>query len=71
MVKKVKQTKPEPAPVAMEEPEQSVTIKAKVENDKKIKKQLKLMNSLVNQHLDLKQAVKAVNALQKFATSHK
>lgn len=49
----------------MESPaiEESVTVQMKLENEKKLKKQIKQMTAQVNQHYDLKQAVSAVKAL--------
>jgi hypothetical protein len=55
----------------MAKTDDSETVKMKIENEKKLKKQTKLMKSEVNQHVDLKQAVKAVEALQKFVNAKK
>ena len=70
MVKKTKEkkqpAKPEPVEetkVVAEEVEHSATVLSKMENDKKLKKQMKQMTAHVNQSYDLKQAVKAVTAL--------
>ena len=51
--------------------EESVTVQMKAENEKKLKKQIKQMTAQVNQHYDLKQAVSAVKALQKFSIAQK
>lgn len=72
---KQKQAAPKTEPVAEEtkavDAEMSLTVQSKIENDKKIKKQIKQMTAHVNQSYDLKQAVKAVTALQKFVAAQK
>ena len=53
----------------VEEPEKaadSLLVAAKKANDVKIKKQIKKMNAKVLEHVDLKQVVSAVKALQTF-----
>jgi ribosome biogenesis protein UTP30 len=70
--KVIKQTKKvaaeeEDAQIADVSTDESEFIKQKKEHDKFMKKHLKEMTARVNETYDLKQAVKAVKALQKFA----
>ena len=66
---KVKKTSTVVKEKFVEEPEQaadSLLVAAKKANDVKIKKQIKKMNAKVLEHVDLKQVVSAVKALQTF-----
>lgn len=74
MVKKSKKPEAPKQEAKIEEKpavEESVTVQMKAENERKLKKQIKQMTAEVNQHYDLKQAVSAVKALQKFVVTQK